>query len=121
MIFAFFMFFFFFQAEDGIRDRTVTGVQTCALPISRVVAVCDVNKESSDYSEWGTNEIRDKERSLLGSAFSTWGSWWKGATCGREPARRLVEAYYGLANASSDYQGCNAYVNYRELLEQEKD
>src|SRR5688572_32190981 len=29
-----FFFFFFFQAEDGIRDLTVTGVQTCALPIS---------------------------------------------------------------------------------------
>src|SRR5688572_33189159 len=28
-------FFFFFQAEDGIRDLTVTGVQTCALPIYR--------------------------------------------------------------------------------------
>src|SRR5438067_4354669 len=28
-----FHFFFFFQAEDGIRDRNVTGVQTCALPI----------------------------------------------------------------------------------------
>src|SRR5207248_6658155 len=28
------LFPFFFQAEDGIRDRTVTGVQTCALPIS---------------------------------------------------------------------------------------
>src|SRR5437867_3081330 len=27
-------FFFFFQAEDGIRDRTMTGVHTCALPIS---------------------------------------------------------------------------------------
>src|SRR5437773_11604936 len=27
------MLFFFFQAEDGIRDRDVTGVQTCALPI----------------------------------------------------------------------------------------
>src|SRR5216683_3998091 len=27
--------FFFFQAEDGIRDLIVTGVQTCALPISR--------------------------------------------------------------------------------------
>src|SRR5260370_21438261 len=26
--------FFFFQAEDGIRDSSVTGVQTCALPIS---------------------------------------------------------------------------------------
>src|SRR5437867_13303396 len=29
------MFIFFFQAEDGIRYRTVTGVRTCALPISR--------------------------------------------------------------------------------------
>src|SRR2546422_7483370 len=28
------IFFFFFQAEDGIRDVAVTGVQTCALPIS---------------------------------------------------------------------------------------
>src|SRR2546429_1662517 len=28
------VFFFFFQAEDGIRDVAVTGVQTCALPIS---------------------------------------------------------------------------------------
>src|SRR6266516_3647063 len=30
------LIFFFFQAEDGIRDRTVTGVQTCALPIYRL-------------------------------------------------------------------------------------
>src|SRR5699024_11379998 len=28
------LYIFFFQAEDGIRDRNVTGVQTCALPIS---------------------------------------------------------------------------------------
>src|SRR5438270_9861089 len=34
-VFFFLSFFFFFQAEDGIRDLTVTGVQTCALPISR--------------------------------------------------------------------------------------
>src|SRR5690348_17387311 len=33
-IFLLFFFFFFFQAEDGIRDGRVTGVQTCALPIS---------------------------------------------------------------------------------------
>src|SRR5438445_7242476 len=33
-IFFLFCFFFFFQAEDGIRDIGVTGVQTCALPIS---------------------------------------------------------------------------------------
>src|SRR5699024_11283362 len=32
-------FIFFFQAEDGIRDRNVTGVQTCALPISVAVII----------------------------------------------------------------------------------
>src|SRR5699024_11280048 len=32
-------FFFFFQAEDGIRDRNVTGVQTCALPILHAVSL----------------------------------------------------------------------------------
>ena len=34
-LFLFFFFLFFFQAEDGIRDVAVTGVQTCALPIYR--------------------------------------------------------------------------------------
>ena len=34
VLFVFFFVFFFFQAEDGIRDDLVTGVQTCALPIS---------------------------------------------------------------------------------------
>src|SRR5437870_1048684 len=34
--------FFFFQAEDGIRDGHVTGVQTCALPISFLVANADI-------------------------------------------------------------------------------
>src|SRR5437660_8463688 len=34
ILFYLILFFFFFQAEDGIRDGHVTGVQTCALPIS---------------------------------------------------------------------------------------
>src|SRR5258706_10714381 len=34
-------FFFFFQAEDGIRDWSVTGVQTCALPISTANSVLE--------------------------------------------------------------------------------
>src|SRR5699024_11933966 len=42
------LLFFFFQAEDGIRDRNVTGVQTCALPICYdVLAVI-----SCCYSSW---------------------------------------------------------------------
>src|SRR5256885_8553526 len=34
--------FFFFQAEDGIRDYKVTGVQTCALPILQALVLADV-------------------------------------------------------------------------------
>src|SRR5207249_7287739 len=37
-------FFFFFQAEDGIRDRNVTGVQTCALPISGMTSSSSNNQ-----------------------------------------------------------------------------
>src|SRR2546430_8870783 len=36
-------FFFFFQAEDGIRDLTVTGVQTCALPIFLLIGIVKKN------------------------------------------------------------------------------
>src|SRR5256885_15555142 len=36
--------FFFFQAEDGIRDSKVTGVQTCALPISELIGTSSVSK-----------------------------------------------------------------------------
>src|SRR6185436_7452427 len=42
LLFFFFFFFFFFQAEDGIRDDLVTGVQTCALPISLISALAAV-------------------------------------------------------------------------------
>src|SRR2546430_13404235 len=40
-------YFFFFQAEDGIRDLTVTGVQTCALPIFWIYNRSRVEKDSS--------------------------------------------------------------------------
>src|SRR6266542_7122189 len=44
-------FFFFFQAEDGIRDATVTGVQTCALPILFVqTRECDFGSVGNAYS-----------------------------------------------------------------------
>src|SRR5256885_11242085 len=42
-------FFFFFQAEDGIRDYKVTGVQTCALPICLLQAISE-HWETADRS-----------------------------------------------------------------------
>src|SRR5256884_3356693 len=45
---------FFFQAEDGIRDVAVTGVQTCALPISRCAATD--YRECASGSRWRSSE-----------------------------------------------------------------
>src|SRR3712207_8333947 len=42
------MFFFFFQAEDGIRDIGVTGVQTCALPICRGARHAGLGRDFAD-------------------------------------------------------------------------
>src|SRR5256885_13934449 len=44
-------FFFFFQAEDGIRDYKVTGVQTCALPIWFEVSLAIARETSNRYQE----------------------------------------------------------------------
>src|SRR5699024_11814626 len=52
---------FFFQAEDGIRDRNVTGVQTCALPISDQVKELQQDVES-------TRPVIDKINALLSSS-----------------------------------------------------
>src|SRR2546427_834808 len=67
--------FFFFQAEDGIRDLTVTGVQTCALPISCSTYSCQLFSISSlksctsvpsrrpccRFSGWYTTRSRSEE------------------------------------------------------------
>src|SRR5699024_11262964 len=52
--------FFFFQAEDGIRDRNVTGVQTCALPISatHVSPAASAARTGSGVVEFGTRGHR---------------------------------------------------------------
>src|SRR5256885_8674458 len=52
------LFFFFFQAEDGIRDYKVTGVQTCALPIYRS------GRELGDHSS--REELRRAQRFFQG-------------------------------------------------------
>src|SRR2546427_5969677 len=58
------LFFFFFQAEDGIRDLTVTGVQTCALPISHQPPHALRGTEGrrvQEYRRWGDVEHKQAE------------------------------------------------------------
>src|SRR5256885_5579576 len=49
IIFVIRIFFFFFQAEDGIRDYKVTGVQTCALPISLFAKLNGLDPQSINW------------------------------------------------------------------------
>src|SRR2546430_8197891 len=61
-------YFFFFQAEDGIRDLTVTGVQTCALPISPPpdgVPRCRV--KSRTFGAFGSNGVGARSVVLPGT------------------------------------------------------
>src|SRR5947209_19164250 len=55
------MFFFFFQAEDGIRDIGVTGVQTCALPISRITARSSGRVESAPKA----GRVKTREEGMI--------------------------------------------------------
>src|SRR5687767_15290538 len=49
---------FFFQADAGIRDKLVTGVQTCALPISKPEAACrEVQPSASALSSSGSESF----------------------------------------------------------------
>src|SRR2546426_591875 len=59
--------FFFFQAEDGIRDYKVTGVQTCALPISTAVAAAGVDRLPAATDRTRARRGRVAEGSRQGS------------------------------------------------------
>src|SRR5687767_9007693 len=62
------IFFFFFQAEDGIRDKLVTGVQTCALPISQPAArVVLLERRSALGLRAGPSRVGDGRRGVLTS------------------------------------------------------
>jgi predicted dehydrogenase len=105
------------------------------LPEIQVVAVCDVNQGSKEYAEYSSNAMLTAARRLLGAGFENWGEDWNSPGTvqltksfstslgigGREPAKKIVEAYYGSRNASETYKGCTAYADFRELLEKEKD
>jgi len=118
----------------GRQGMAVT-MDLLARPQIQLVAVCDCNEGSKDYAEYGANALLTSARRLLGPGHENWGADLASPGMaqlthafrtslgmgGRDPARRLVEAYYGSRTASGSYKGCAAYRDYRELLDKEKD
>src|SRR5438128_7831308 len=80
MAYPYMCFCFFFQAEDGIRDATVTGVQTCALPIydADKKTLLDLARNQLGSREYqlrkfvGLNERRSEERRVGKECRSRW-------------------------------------------------
>ena len=87
-------------------------------PELQIVAVCDPNKESSDYVEWGKDSVRNRIRTLLGNP--TWRENDTGCPGGREIGRQVINAYYARERNTEKYDGCKAYADFRELFEKEK-
>lgn len=85
----------------------------------QVVAVCDVNKYTTDYKDWSNLRVKRTIRNCTGD--QTWGQFIKGIPAGRDIGQNFVETYYGNKSASGTYQGCSAYEDYRELLAKESD
>src|SRR5438034_3710174 len=60
--------FFFFQAEDGIRDHCVTGVQTCALPISVGIPLLVLDRLAPLHHRRQLGRPRDRKSTRLNSS-----------------------------------------------------
>jgi predicted dehydrogenase len=66
-------------------------------PDVQVIAVCDVVRASNEYGHW-------------------YKKGWQGPWFGRESARKIVEDYYAGEDGQAQYKGCDAYIDFRELL-----
>ena len=100
-----------------------------AHPDVQAVAVCDPMKHANDYPQWGRDEYKTKVHKLLGVE-SGW-EWLSpnvplqmtrtmqgaGGVAGRDPAQKIVDAYYAKKAGREKYGGCKAYSDFRELLD----
>jgi predicted dehydrogenase len=103
------------NGTQGIRQL----IDALKNPDVHIRSVCDPNRESSDYIPWFQNEVRNKIRQFLKE--SNWDEGVQGCRCGREVGKAIVEKHYSRIFGSSQYKGCSAYSDFRELLEEESD
>jgi Oxidoreductase family, C-terminal alpha/beta domain/Oxidoreductase family, NAD-binding Rossmann fold len=100
---------------QGLREMS----ELITNPKIQIVAVCDPNKKSTDYLDWSKDGIRNGIRKALGDPL--WGEGLQGIPGGRDIAHELIERYYAKDKTSAKFKGCASYIDFRELLEKEKD
>ena len=97
--------------------REIGGI--LARPDVEIVAMCDVEKDGVNYLEWSKNDIRNVIRRLIENP--TWREGFNHVPGGREVGKEIVETYYAKQRGQAQFKGCATYVDFRELLEKEKD
>lgn len=84
----------------------------------QITAICDCNKNTQDYPEWGRFNMRDTIRRELDEP--TFGEGDTGCRCGREVGKYIVETYYRKKFNKSSRKGVGIYEDFRDLLHDEK-
>lgn len=83
----------------------------------QITAVCDPQRKAIDYYDWSPTGLRDQMRKLIGNP-----NWTTGGNNtipgGLDNGKEITDAYY--AKTGKNYK-CNAYTDFRELFEKEKD
>ena len=87
-------------------------------PELNIVSVCDPVTDDTRYITWSKYGIRDMIREEIEEPL--WDEGVEGCRAGREPAKRIVEAWYGKQRKKK-FKGITAYADFRECLELEKD
>jgi predicted dehydrogenase len=100
---------------QGIREM----LQMLALPDLQIVAVCDPNKDSTNYVDWSRNGMTESIRRTLEKP--DWRAGIDGIPGGRDVAKEIIETYYAAKRSSENFKGCTPYADFREMLEKEKD
>ena len=99
---------------QGLREMA----ELITNPKVQIVTVCDPNKRSTDYIDWSAEGIRNGIRKALGD--TTWGEGFNGIPGGRDVAQDFVDKFYSK-DKTTKFKGCTSYIDFRELLEKEKD
>lgn len=98
------------------------------------VAVCDPVESAADYHQWGQSEFANAVHKLLD--VGTGWDWLSpnaplleltptmrvpAGVCGREPARKIVDAWNAKRSGATASRGCTAYADFRELVAKQQD
>ncbi|HKQ39141.1 MAG TPA: Gfo/Idh/MocA family oxidoreductase, partial [Verrucomicrobiae bacterium] len=100
---------------QGLREM----LRMVVMPELQIVAVCDPVKDGHDYVDFSRDGLRTAIANALGKP--EWRRNVPGIPGGRAVGKEIVETTYAKQRASEKFKGCNAYADFRELLEKEND